>query len=322
MVANTSPSTFDEAARQRALDRYRVVDSLPDEAYQDIVRVAAAVCETPMALITLLDRDRQWFKARVGLDAEQTPRNVAVCEYAVRNPDELLEVPDLAADQRFADFPAVTGTEIGARFYAGMPLVTPEGAPLGTVCVIDREPRELSDAQRTAMEALARITMHLLEARLRDHAHVVTGLLDHARADSLVHTPAATATDTGYAIAILELQGWAHAVQQRGERGVEKELHALELLLEPLLDRAQGDTLDRVTGSPEFVAVLQGGDTQPRRQAIEEALRGYQQRSSLCVLLGAAQAESAREATQQVFMRADAALSARKDAQALAEPTG
>jgi GAF domain-containing protein len=156
-----TPSTtavFDETERQRALDALHIVGSLPESAYDDIVKVAAAVCGTPMALVTLIDRDRQWFKARTGLEGVQTERNVAVCDHAIRQPTELMEVGDLTLDARFADNPVLK--DIGARFYAGMPLVTEEGAAVGSVCVVDLNPRQLNATQREALQALARITMN------------------------------------------------------------------------------------------------------------------------------------------------------------------
>lgn len=308
---------LDEASRQHALDRYRILDSLPEAAYQDIVQVAATVCGTPIALVSLLDRERQWFKARLGLDAAQTSRNVAVCDFAIRHPDQLLEVPDLSQDPRFADFPAVTG-DSGARFYAGMPLVTPEGAPIGTVCVVDHEPRELSPEQREALQALGRTTMRLLQARQRDHEQSVADLLEQAQA---AHPPANdTVKATPYSVVILELQGLAGAVERRGERVIEKELQGLELVLQALLARDHGDSLDRVTGSAEFVAVLQGVDSQSRQQAMAHAIADFHQRSGLQVVMATALAESGHESATQVFLRADAALSAAKDALGLSAP--
>ena len=99
----------EEFARQRALDAYRIVDTLPEQAYDDIVQLASTLCEVPMALVTLIDRDRQWFKARMGLDDEQTDRKIAMCDHAIREPGRLMEVRDASVDPRFADFPHVTG---------------------------------------------------------------------------------------------------------------------------------------------------------------------------------------------------------------------
>ncbi len=315
MPVNAASGTRDEASRQHALDRYRIVDSLPEGAYDDIVQIASTVCETPIAVLTLLDRDRQWFKARVGLDADETPRSQAVCDHAIRQPGQLMEVPDLAGDPRFADFPVVTA--MGARFYAGMPLVTPEGDALGTVCVLGHEPRELTPDQRAALAGLARLAMHLLEARAREREQELAAVLLSASPDAIADADQAdSSAQPGalpYAIAILELQGHAYAVQQRGERGVEKELHQLEGSLDGVLRRDLGDTINRVTGSAEFVAVLHGDDIDDRLRTMERVLGEHRRRSGLNVLLASAHAESASEATQLVFMRADAGLSALKD---------
>ena len=155
---------LDEQTRQRELDTYRIVDSLPENAYDDIVRIASIVCQAPVALVSLIDRDRQWFKASRGINLKQTPRNEAVCNHAIQTPDRIFEVRDLAADPRFADLPVVTG-EDPLFFYAGMPLVTPNGNAIGTVCVLDREPRQQTEAQRNALSALARLAMNLLDSR-------------------------------------------------------------------------------------------------------------------------------------------------------------
>src|ERR1700760_4656332 len=113
-----------ETERQRELDSYRIVDSLPETAYDDIVRLASALCGTPMALVSLIDRDRQWFKSKIGFEPSETRRDEAFCNHAIRTPDRLMEVHDATTDARFANHPSVTGGA-NIRFYAGMPLVTP-----------------------------------------------------------------------------------------------------------------------------------------------------------------------------------------------------
>ncbi|MBK80718.1 MAG: hypothetical protein CMQ43_07385 [Gammaproteobacteria bacterium] len=154
----------DETARLAALRDYDVLDSMPERAYDDIARIAAQICGTPIALVSLVDEHRQWFKASVGLDVKETPRDVAFCAHALLAPDALLVVEDATRDPRFADNPLVTGAP-GIRFYAGAPLVTDEGHALGTLCVIDRQPGSLSEPQRAALEALARQVVSQLDLR-------------------------------------------------------------------------------------------------------------------------------------------------------------
>ena len=154
----------DEETRLQALDSFRILDSLPEQSYDDIVTLAAHICGVPVALISLIDSERQWFKAKVGLEVPQTPRELAFCAHAILNPAAIMEVPDATQDPRFAHNPLVTG-EPGIRFYAGAPLVTPSGSALGTLCIIDKVPRRLTPAMATALQALARQVVRLLELR-------------------------------------------------------------------------------------------------------------------------------------------------------------
>lgn len=153
-----------EASRLAELRSFGVLDTAAEQAYDDVVKLAAFICDTPIALISLVDEDRQWFKARVGLNEMETPRGQAFCAHAITEPHALMEVPNALHDRRFANNPLVTGTE-GVRFYAGAPLLTASGAALGTVCVIDRVPRKLSEAQAEALKALSRQVVQLLALR-------------------------------------------------------------------------------------------------------------------------------------------------------------
>ena len=157
-----------ERARLAALERYRVLDTEPEKDFEEIVELAAHVCGTTMALVSLIDADRQWFKARMGVDICSTDREVAFCDHAVRARAALV-VPDTTQDPRFADNPFVTG-EAHIRFYAGAPLVTPEGYVLGTLCVIGTEPRELSAHQLKLLTSLAHQAMTQLERRRQAEA--------------------------------------------------------------------------------------------------------------------------------------------------------
>ena len=153
-----------EAQRLAILRNYNVLDSMPEQAFDDLVLLAAQICQTPIALISLIDEDRQWFKSRVGLNATETSRDAAFCAHAILNADAVMEVRDAQLDPRFADNPLVTA-DPHIRFYAGAPLVTADGLALGTLCAIDRVPRELNAEQKTALQALSRTVMAQLELR-------------------------------------------------------------------------------------------------------------------------------------------------------------
>ena len=159
-----APWPENEAERIAALREFELLDTSAEQSYDDMTMLAAMICNTPMAMISLIDTDRQWFKSRVGLEATELPRELAFCPHAILCPDQLLMVPDATQDSRFADNPLVTGAP-KVRFYAGAPLVTPEGHAIGTLCVVDRKPQSLSAAQQAALQALARQTMVQLELR-------------------------------------------------------------------------------------------------------------------------------------------------------------
>ncbi|MDY0021463.1 GGDEF domain-containing protein [Arenimonas caeni] len=161
------PPIPDEEARLAALNRYRILDTLPEGVYDDVVDLARALCGTPQAVLTFIDEQRQWFKAAVGLDGEGTDRRIAFCDVAIRTPKTVTVVEDASQHARFRHYPQVTGPD-HLRFYAGAPLVTPDGHALGTVCVVDTQPRSLSDAQARQLQSLARLVVQLLEARRRE----------------------------------------------------------------------------------------------------------------------------------------------------------
>ncbi|WP_167098632.1 diguanylate cyclase [Mycobacterium sp. DL592] len=158
------PTPANEQQRLSVLKEYEILDTLPEQAYNDFATLASLICGTPIAMISLIDEDRQWFKANVGLDKEETPRSLAFCSHAIMTPDQTMVVEDATQDERFAANPLVTG-DPHIRFYAGAPLQTPTGEALGTLCVIDREPRQLTDTQQQALEILSREVMVQLELR-------------------------------------------------------------------------------------------------------------------------------------------------------------
>lgn len=158
-----APMPTVEAARVAALNRYAILDSEPEEAFDDLVLLTAYVCKTPMALLSLVDDHRQWFKSAVGVQIKETPREISVCAHAIQQ-RELFIVPDMREDARFRDNPLVT-SEPRIRFYAGTPLVNEDGFALGTLCVLDREPRELDDDQKDALKSLGRLALRQMELR-------------------------------------------------------------------------------------------------------------------------------------------------------------
>ena len=159
----TAQSTLDEARRMKYLREYGVLDTPSEQGLDELTALAAQICATPIALISLVDENRQWFKATFGLAMVESPRNTSFCSYAL-DKRELFIVPDAAQDERFAQNPLVTGGP-HIRFYAGAPLVGPEDTALGTLCVIDRVPRTLTELQKQALQVLARQVMAHLELR-------------------------------------------------------------------------------------------------------------------------------------------------------------
>src|SRR2546422_7676255 len=162
-----APLPWDEEARLHVLHQYEVLDTAPEKDFDDLTRLAAHICGTPIALISLIDRERQWFKSKVGLTVKETSRDIAFCAHAILQPDVLV-VRDALADERFATNPLVT-TDPHIRFYAGMPLVTPEGLALGTLCVMDHVPRELNLEQKAALQTLSLQVVKQLELRSEEH---------------------------------------------------------------------------------------------------------------------------------------------------------
>ena len=160
------PSAATAQARQLSLARLGLLDTPPEEEFDGLARLAASVCDAPVALLTFIDGERQWFKARVGMDREEVPISWSFCAYALAEPRELTAVEDASADERFADSPLVAGPD-HVRAYAGVPVFDGHGTPLGTVCVFDRRPRSFTAAQREALRTLAAQVTTNLELRTR-----------------------------------------------------------------------------------------------------------------------------------------------------------
>jgi len=186
----TAPVKTNETRRLKVLWQYEILDTVPEEVFDDLTELAARICEAPIALISLIDEDRQWFKSKVGISVNETSRDISFCAHAIKQHD-LFIIPDATQDLRFANNPLVT-SDPKIRFYAGAPLITPDGHALGTLCVIDKVPRELRPEQQQALRVLARHVMTQLE--LRRHAkdlnearkakEVTRGELDKVQAEN------------------------------------------------------------------------------------------------------------------------------------------
>ncbi|HUL34542.1 MAG TPA: GAF domain-containing protein [Candidatus Eisenbacteria bacterium] len=172
-----------EAARVAALDRYAILDSEPEQSFDDLVRLATYICKAPIAMLSLVDDHRQWFKSATGVQIRETPKDISFCAHAIQQED-LFIVPDTLKDPRFRENPLVTG-EPHIRFYTGAPIINEEGFALGTLCVIDRQPRELDPEQKEALWVLSRLALGQME--LRQNLRLLKGALndrtreEHAR---------------------------------------------------------------------------------------------------------------------------------------------
>ena len=183
MPAVAAAIPANESERLAALRRYGLLDTPAEAAFEDLTQLAGFICGTPISVISLIDADRQWFKSRIGLEVQETHRDLAFCAHAILQ-DGVFVVPDASKDRRFVTNPLVTG-DPNIKFYAGSPIVTSDGMPLGTICVIDRVPRELTEGQRSALEALSRQAMAQIELRKRyseiEDAYEKLEALDHMK---------------------------------------------------------------------------------------------------------------------------------------------
>ena len=217
VMADTPPSddACDDTERLQALQRYGILDTPMEPAYDELADLAGYICEAPVALISLLDNQRQWFKAARGIALRETPLSESVCRYAIRQSGVFI-VPDLAQDPRFAHYAIVTQKN-PLRFYAGAPLVTPDGFVLGTLCVLDHRPRELSAKVQDLLSALARQVIRLLELkRANDRQGQMLVELEAARhqMDVLAHTDVLTGLANRRSFTDRLRQEWA--LLQRG----------------------------------------------------------------------------------------------------------
>jgi signal transduction histidine kinase len=185
MLMTNGLTPTNEAERLNALYAYNILDTLDEKEYDDIITLVSQICQIPIAFISFIDSQRQWFKASVNLGIKENPRNETVCQYTILQSD-LLEIPNVSKDARFLDNKTILEKKL--VFYAGIPLVTSEGYNIGTLCVLDQKERRLSDEQKNALKILANQVMNLLELRLKNQqlAHQNQELLYHKEHQSKV----------------------------------------------------------------------------------------------------------------------------------------
>ena len=332
-----------EAARQAAVDRYAIVDTPPEQPFDDIVRLAATLCAAPAAAISLIDHDRLWFKARIGIDQPELPRAQSLCSHAIDQPERTLVVEDLAVDPNYAKRRRIDGQP--PRFYAGVPLLSPEGYALGVVCVMDLVPRRLAPAQLEGLELLARQARHLLELRRCDleqqrelseradaarrletaradlqrrytdlqHAAThdgLTGLLNRAALDQLRQSAegAQRLAAAPYVVAVIDIDHFKQVNDRHGHLLGDTALRAVAQAITASI--RSGDVAVRY-GGEEFLVILphtflDGGAEVAER--IREKVLEVQVPFPLSVSIGIAAGQPGEGAPEQVFERADQAL--------------
>jgi diguanylate cyclase (GGDEF)-like protein len=255
-----------ESKRLAALRSYEVLDTHGEPGFDNTVHLAARLIGTPIALVSFIDAERQWFKARFGVDAAETSRQHAFCAETIRNPSGPLVVPDATLDPRFACSPLVTGAP-GIRFYAGVPLVNPQGAAVGALCVIDRVPREISDGSLETLVRLAEAVMTALELRRTTNqirrlpmTDILTGLASRCALLCAVENAIAqhSRNGEGFALLQLDLDHFKHINQRHGHMAGDTVLRHVADILEQSV--RVGDLAARF-GGDAFAMLLTDGRT-------------------------------------------------------------
>ncbi|HEX8464306.1 MAG TPA: sensor domain-containing diguanylate cyclase [Abditibacterium sp.] len=319
-----------ETARLETLHQSGLLDSLPEQAYDDITLLASHICGTPMAVMSLVDGERQWFKSKVGIEGSETPREHSFCAHAILEPQSLFIVPDARLDPRFADNPAVVA-DPSIRFYAGAPLVTPEGHALGSLCVVDRKPRVLTEIQKQALQALSRqvmaqFTLHeqtqqlqslneqLERLSVRDE---LTGVNNRRAFNAALSRELARARryDAPLSLVMLDVDNFKKYNDSFGHQAGDEVLRKVGQILPQHLSEMG---VAARYGGEEFALILPDTDAQTA-QKIAEALRialetaSWPQRA-ITASLGVATTSAKLQAETALLAAADAALYAAKHA--------
>ena len=323
-VMTTAPTPHNETARLAELQALNILDTLPERAYDDITYLAARLCQAPIALISLVDGQRQWFKSRVGLDVTETPRSLAFCAHAIVDPGQMLVVNNALDDVRFAQNPLVTG-DPSIRFYAGAPLTMPSGNALGTLCVIGMEPRELSDDDARALEALSRQVMAQLELRKvvdeLEHSQIelsrlsvtdpLTSLLNRRAFKANLTAELARNKRYGHelALVLIDVDGFKAYNDTLGHVAGDRALQAVARVLAEVCRKT--DIAVRY-GGDEFALILPETEHRGAWNIAERFRRGVERLTwperSLSVSVGVAMAGEGADTPDSLVQMADAAL--------------
>ncbi|EQA43931.1 response regulator receiver domain protein [Leptospira broomii serovar Hurstbridge str. 5399] len=253
---SVAPVPKNEMARLRELDRYKVLDTPPEKKYDGITKAASLICSAPIALISLIDANRQWFKSKTGLDVSETPRDISFCQFAIQG-QEILIVEDTSKDERFQKNPLVSGSPF-IKFYAGAPLLTPSGIAVGTLCVLDTVPRGLDSKQLEALRALADsvVAYMELEANTREliHAQAITLDLQKAREQFFVNMNHEFRTPVHGILGMVDLlhQTETNQIQSEYLDSVKESGEHLIRLINDVIDFSKAESGALVLSSIEF----------------------------------------------------------------------
>ena len=317
-----APIPINEAARLLALWSYNALDTKCETDFDTIVSVAARTSGCPVSLVSLVDQSRQWFKARHGFPDLETPRELSFCAHAILDASQPLVIADATLDARFADNLLVTGAP-HIRFYAGFPLVTPNGFVLGTLCVADAKPRALMQAELDLLQGLAHVVITILEQRhmirkiqtfaltdsltMLPNRAVLLNALDQAIADQAQHSRA-------FGLLYLDLDGFKRINDRLGHRTGDRVLEAVADVLRASI--REEDTAARF-GGDEFVILLRGGDVIDTREVAERirtrveaimATHGW----AITASIGAVEFHTKPESAQAALEQADLSMYAAK----------
>lgn len=313
-----APLPVNEAGRLRTLDRYAILDTPPEASFDRITRMASTVFGAPIALVSLIDADRQWFKSRQGLDAEETPREQAFCAHAILEAEPFV-VEDATTDARFIDNPLVTGAP-DIRFYAGAPLTAPDGHNLGTLCVIDRAPRSFGAEQRRLLADFAAMVVDELELRRLASVDALTGTALRGHFMHIGERELRRAARYGHALSalMLDIDHFKRVNDNHGHAAGDAVLRAVADTAAATL--REQDVLGRI-GGEEFAVLLPetGGDMarlaaeRLRAAVAERPVEVVAARIAVTASIGVATWHGGDDTLDALLARADAALYVAKD---------